>query len=76
MNTKDSQLIKEAVDILNENGSILHAENIMKNHNDKSIELSDCLIDYIENNGLNSILDLNAVESLKLLMNYLTSRSI
>jgi geranylgeranyl diphosphate synthase type 3 len=77
MNTKNPQLIKEAVDILVKNGSIKFSEEIMNNHVDVSIDLCNQLMSKIslaDEEG--NIFNINSIRNIKLLLFYLIDRKI
>ena len=76
MNTKDSDLINEAIQILVENGSIEYATLEMNKNIDKSILLCEQLIEFIVTNKLEIILNIEGINSLKILIDYLIKRSI
>merc|ERR1712032_64042 len=76
LNTKDANLINEAVDILIANGSIKFGEDIMNQHVDKSVEFCKELTNKITAAGKEGSLDLASIRNIQLLLFYLIDRKI
>lgn len=76
MNTKNPELINEAVDIMKANGSIKYGEDIMNQHVDKSVEFCNELSQKITNSGKQADLDMNSIRNIQLLLFYLIDRKI
>jgi len=76
MHTKDSVLIREAVEILKDNKSIEFAEERMNYHVDKAISMCNELINDIKKHGFDKQFNIEAIESIKKMISYLIDRSI
>lgn len=76
MNTKNPDLINEAVEILKANGSIQYGEDIMNQNVNISVDFCKDLQQKITKAGKENVLDLNSIRNIKLLLFYLIDRKI
>lgn len=76
MNTKNPELINEAVSIMEKNGSIKFGEDIMNKHVDLSVELCNKLKAKIIKANEEKNLDLDSIRNIQTLLFYLIDRKI